>query len=105
MVNGWPFIAFFIFLSAGMAIRELWKSKLRVKTLLILILGLAGAGFLLWPCLIGGAFVSPASDPFFYSAYGQYVADHHRGFAVGLSPIDQFGALVSETPVWYSFCS
>ena len=96
MVNGWPFIAFFIFLSAGMAIRELWKSKLRVKTLLILILGFAGTGFLLWPCLIGGAFVSTASDPFFYSAYGQYVADHHRGFAVGLSPIDQFAAVVSE---------
>ena len=96
IVNRWPFIAFFIFLSAGMAIRELWKSKLRVKTLLILILGLAGAGFLLWPCLIEELLSASASDPFFYSAYGQYVADHHRGFAVGLSPSINLEPGVSE---------
>ena len=56
----------FFYLSFGrLVIRELWKSKLRVKTLLILILGLAGTGFLLGPCLIEGAFVSVTGDTLF----------------------------------------
>jgi hypothetical protein len=97
IVKSWPLIALVILLSAGLVFRELWKSKLSVKTLLILILGFASTGFLLWPCLTRGAFVSVAGDPFFYSSFGQYVADHHRGFETGLSPIDQFGAIQSET--------
>jgi hypothetical protein len=97
MVGGWPFIFFFIFLSTGLVIRELWKSKLRVKTLLILLLGLASIGFPLWPCLIKGSFISVAGDTFGYAAFGQYLVDHHRGLEFGLSPIDQFGATLSET--------
>ena len=97
MVDGWPFIFFFIFLSTGLVIRELWKSKLRVKTLLILLLGLASTGFPLWPCLIKGSFISVAGDTFGYAAFGQYLVDHHRGLEFGLSPIDQFGATLSET--------
>ena len=97
MVDGWPFIVFFIFLATGLVIRELWESKLRVKTLLILLLGLASTGFPLWPCLIKGSFISVAGDTFYYTAFGQYLADHHRGLEFGLSPIDQFGATLSET--------
>ena len=126
-----PFIAFVIFLSAGLVFRELWKSKLRVdpaqkpsvsaameaasnshrgaicyqgffgrssiKTLLILTLGLASTGFLLWPCLTRGVFVSVTSDTFLYSAFGQYLADHHRGFEYGLSPVDQYATGQSES--------
>ena len=70
---GWstagPLSLFFIVLSTGLVIRELWKSKLRVKTLLILLLGLASTGFPLWPCLIKGAFISVAGDTFFYSYF------------------------------------
>jgi len=36
-------------------------------------------------------------DTFLYSAFGQYLADYHRGLAFGLSPIDQFAAVMSET--------
>ena len=73
--KSWPLIAFASFLSAGLVFRELWKSKLSVgrisvKTLLILILGLASTGFLLWPCLIRGAFVSVTGDTFMYSSLG-----------------------------------
>jgi hypothetical protein len=95
IVNLWPLAAFGVLLSLCLLIWELWKSKLTLETLLMLVLGLGSTGFLLWPCLTRGAFVSTAFDPFFYSAYGQYVADHHRGFAVGLSPIDQYGAVLS----------
>ena len=95
--KSWPFIAFVILLSAGLVFRELWKSKLSVKTLLILILGIASTGFLLWPCLISGAFVSVTGDTFLYTAFGQYLADHHRGLEFGLSPIDQYATGLSET--------
>jgi hypothetical protein len=92
-----PFIALVILVLTGLVLRELWKSKLSVKTLLILILGVASSGFLLWPSLTRGAFVSVAGDTFFYSSFGQFLVDHHRGFEVGLSPIDQFAAVMSET--------
>jgi hypothetical protein len=97
MIDGWPFVAFVIFLSAGLVIRELWKSQLRVKTVLILALGVASTGFPLWSCLTRGAFINVAGDTFFYATFGQFLADHHRGFEFGLSPIDQFGAIMSET--------
>src|SRR4029077_9307130 len=67
------------------------------KTLLILALGVASTGFLLWPCLTSGAFVSVTGDTFLYTAFGQYLADHHRGFEFGLSPIDQYATSLSET--------
>ena len=92
-----PFIAFVILLSAGLVFRELWKSKLSVKMFLVLILGVASTGFLLWPCLTRGAFVSVTGDTFLYTAFGQYLADHHRGLAFGLSPIDQYATGQSET--------
>jgi len=95
--KSWPLIAFVIFLSAGLVFRKLWKSKLSLKTLLILLLGVASTGFLLWPCLTRGTFVSVTSDNFLYSALGQYLVDHHRGMEFGLSPVDQYGAALSET--------
>jgi hypothetical protein len=96
--KSWPLIALAIVLSAFLVFRELWNSKLSVKALLILILGFASTGFILWPCLTKGAFVSLAGDPFFYSSFGQYLVDHHRGVELsGLSPIDHFGAVLSET--------
>ncbi len=97
MVDAWPFIVFFILLATGLVLRELWESKLRAKTLLILLLGLASTGFTLWPSLIKGSFINVAGDTFYYTAFGQYLADHHRGLEFGLSPIDQFGATLSET--------
>jgi hypothetical protein len=108
MVNLWPLVALVVFLSACLVIRELWRGagsssppgRISLKTLLILALGVAGTGFLLWPCLTKGAFVSTAGDTFMYSAYGQYVADHHRGVELfGLSPVDQYGAVLS----WHRF--
>jgi len=100
--KSWPLIAFVSCLSAGLVFRELWKSKLSfgrisVKTLLILILGLASTGFLLGPSLIKGAFVSVTGDTFMYSAFGQYLVDHHRGFEFGLPPVDQYAMTQSET--------
>jgi hypothetical protein len=100
--KSWALIAFAILLSAGLGFWEFWKSQLSdrrisVKTLLTLILGVAGAGFLLWPCLTKGAFVSVTGDAFFYSAFGQYLTDHHRGIQFGLPPIDQYATLLSET--------
>jgi hypothetical protein len=98
--KSWPFIAFVILLSAGLVIRELWSQRfgrISVKTLLTLILGVASAGFLLWPCLTKGAFVSVTGDTFFYSAFGQYLIDHHRGIEFGLPPIDQYATILSET--------
>ena len=148
--KSWPLIAFVVFLSALLALRELCKWKLRadpsekhsvgqgnwrgvasaiarpmaevcdgrgaagssppgamrsqglfggisLKTLLILLLGLASTGLHLWPCLTRGAFVSVTGDNFLYSAFGQYLADHHRGIELGLSPVDQYGAALSET--------
>jgi len=95
--KSWPVIAFVVFLSAGLVIREVWKSKLRLKTLLILILGVASSGFLLGPSLTRGAFVSVAGDTFLYSAFGQYLVDHPRGLEGGLSPVDQYASSQSET--------
>src|SRR5271165_1496691 len=95
--KSWPLIASVIFLSALLSLRKLRKSKLSGKALLILLLGLASTGFLLWPCLTRGAFVSVTSDTFLYSAFGQYLADHHRGFEYGLSPIDQYATGTSES--------
>jgi hypothetical protein len=71
--------------------------KISLKTLLILLLGLASAGFLLWPYLTRAAFVGVTGDTFLYSAFGQYLADHHRGFEYGLSPIDQYATGMSES--------
>src|ERR1700722_13316235 len=48
--KSWVFITFFIVLTAGLILRELRKTPLGLKTLLILILGMASTGFLLWPC-------------------------------------------------------
>ena len=95
--KSWPLIASAIFISALLALRELWKSKLSVKALLILLLGIASTGFVLWPCLTRGAFVSVTGDTFLYSAFGQYLVDHHRGFEFGLSPIDQYATGLSES--------
>ena len=100
--KSWPLIAFITLLSAGLVFRELWKSKLSVgrislKTLVILILGLASTGLLLGPCLIRAAFVSVTGDTFMYSAFGQYLVDHHRGFEFGLPPVDQYAITQSET--------
>jgi hypothetical protein len=103
-----PFIAFIILVSAGLVFRELWRgvqgaasnsppSRVSLKTLLILALGLASSGFLLWPCFTRGAFVSVTGDTFLYSAFGQYLVDHHRGFEYGLSPIDQYATGLSGT--------
>jgi hypothetical protein len=112
MINAWPLIAFVVFLSAGLAMRELWRGVARdargvassspprrigPKTLLILALGVASTGFPLWHCLTRGAFISVAGDTFLYTTFGQFLVDHHRGLVFGLSPIDQFGALMSET--------
>jgi hypothetical protein len=93
--RSWPLIALVVFLSAGLVIRELWKSKLRINTLLILIFGATSCGFLLWPSF-RGAFVSVAGDTFYYSALGQYLTDHHLGFEFGLAPIDQYANGMSE---------
>jgi hypothetical protein len=41
--------------------------------------------------------VSVTGDAFLYSAFGQYLADHHRGLEFGLSPVDQYGVGLSET--------
>jgi hypothetical protein len=95
--KSWLFIAFVILLAAGCVFRELRKTKLSVSTFLILILAVASPGFLLWSRLINGAFVSLTGDPFFYSAIGQYLTDHHRGIKFGLPPIDQYATLQSET--------
>src|SRR5271165_835159 len=95
--KSWPLIASVIFLSALLALRKLRKSKLSLKTLLILLLGLASSGLLLWPYLTRGAFVGVTGDTFLYSAFGQYLADHHRGFEYGLSPIDQYATGMSES--------
>ncbi len=97
--RSWPLITLVVFLSAGLVIRELWKSKLRINTLLILVLGVASSGFLLWPSLTRGAFVSVTGDTFYYSALGQYLTDHHRGFEFGLAPIDQYATGMSEDAV------
>src|SRR5262249_53175608 len=121
--KSWPLITFAIFLSAGLVSRDLWRGvasdaqgaasnsspgvqgaasnspsgRISFKTLLILLLGLASTGFPLWHCLIKGSFISVAGDTFYYAAFGQYLTDHHRGLEFGLSPIDQFGATLSET--------
>src|SRR5271165_2484117 len=95
--KGWLLIAFVVLVSAVVAFRELWKSKLSVTTLLILLLGLASTGFLLRPCFTRGAFVSVTGDTFMYSAFRQFLTDHHRGIEFGLSPVDQYGAALSET--------
>jgi hypothetical protein len=71
--------------------------RVSLKTLLILLLGLASTGFLLWPCFTRGAFVSVTGDTFMYSAHAQYLVDHHRGFAFGLPPVDQYAISQSET--------
>jgi len=110
--KSWPFIAFVTLLSAGLVFWELWRGvapdaqgtasssppgRISLKTLLILLFGLASTGFLLWPCLIRGAFVSVTGDTFMYGAFGQYIVDHPRGFEFGLSPVDQYAMTQSET--------
>jgi hypothetical protein len=110
--KSWPLIAIAIFLSAGLVFRELWRGvacnaqgaasssppgRISPKTLLIFVLGLASTGFLLWPCFTRGAFVSVTGDTFMYCAHGQYLVDHHRGFAFGLPPVDQYAMTQSET--------
>ncbi len=102
IINSWPFIALAVLFSAGLVFRELWKSNAVLaesvlKRFFILILGVASTGFLLWPSLTRGAFVSVTGDTFFYSAFGQYLTDHHRGIEFGLPPIDQYATLLSET--------
>jgi hypothetical protein len=94
--KSWVFITFLIVLTAGLILRELRKTPLGFKTLLILILGMASTGFLLWPCL-KGAFVSVTGDTFLYTAFGQYLVNHHRGIEFGLSLIDQYSTGLSET--------
>jgi hypothetical protein len=100
--RSWLFTALVVLLSTGLGLRELWKSApglglVRLRTLLTLALGLFSAGYLLWPCLTKGAFVSVTGDTFFYGAFGQYLTDHHRGIEFGLPPIDQYATLLSET--------
>ena len=92
IAKSWPFIAFAITVSAVVAFRELRKLNSRFKVLLFLILGLGSSGFLLWPCLSRGAFVSITGDTFLYSAFGQYLVDHPRGLEGGLSPVDQYAS-------------
>ena len=105
IARSWPLIAFTIFISAGLVFREFWRSiargtrgaRISLNTLLILALGLASTGFLLWPCVTRGAFVSVTGDTFMYSAHAQYLVDHRRGFAFGLPPVDQYAMSQSET--------
>ena len=98
----WLPIALALLLSVGLVWRELRKSNLNfdrisLQTLLTLALSIFGAGYLLWPSLTKGAFVCVTGDAFFYSAFGQYLTDHHRGIEFGLPPIDQYATLLSET--------
>jgi hypothetical protein len=95
--KSWLFIAFVILLTAGWVFWNLWKSRLSAKALLFLIPGVASAGYLLWPCLTRGAFVSLTGDTFLYTAFGQYLVDHHRGLIYGLSQVDQYAAGLSES--------
>jgi hypothetical protein len=97
MISAWPFVAFVTFLSAGLIIRELWKSQLRIAMVLTVTVGLASSAFLLWPSLTRGGFINVTGDTFFYATFGQFLADHHRGLETGLPPIDQFAAAMSET--------
>ena len=92
IAKSWPFIALAITVSAVVAFRELRKLNSRFKVLLFLILGLGSSGFLLWPSLSRGAFVSITGDTFLYSAFGQYLVDHPRGLEGGLSPVDQYAS-------------
>jgi hypothetical protein len=94
--KSWAFISLLVVLSAALILPELRKTRPSFKMLLILILGVASTGFLLWPCL-EGAFVSVTGDTFLYTAFGQYLANHHRGLEFGLSPIDQYSTGLSET--------
>jgi hypothetical protein len=93
----WLLILLVILISAVFALPNIQKSNPRVQTHLFLTLGVASAEFLLWPCLIRGTFVSVTGDTFLYSAFGQYLTDHHRGIQFGLAPIDQYATLQSET--------
>jgi hypothetical protein len=95
--RSWPLVALFIVFSVGLLWRGLSKTKLSLRMALILILGAASTVLLLWPCLTKGAFVSVTGDTFLYTAFGQYLTDHHRGLAFGLSPIDQYAVGLSET--------
>jgi hypothetical protein len=120
--KSWPLIAFVVFLSAVFALRDFWRDvasavarsmadtcdaqgaasssppgRISLKTLLILILGIASSGILLWSGLTRGAFVSVAGDTFLYSAFGQYLVDHPRGLEGALSPVDQYASSQSET--------
>jgi hypothetical protein len=96
----WPFTAFVVLLSAGLVFRELWSrhfGRIHLKTLLPLIVGVFSAALLVSPSFTRGAFVSVTGDTFLYSAFGQYLTDHHRGINFGLPPIDQYATLQSET--------
>jgi hypothetical protein len=96
--RSWFVIALVVLVSAGLSFREMRRfGRINLKSILILLLGLASTGFLLWPAVSRGAFVSVTSDNFLYTAFGQYLADHHRGLAYGLPPVDEYGAALSET--------
>jgi hypothetical protein len=97
IAKSWLLIAFVILLAAVFALRDLRKSNSTVQTLFFLVLGLASAGFILWPCLSRGAFPCVTGDTFMYSAFGQYLVDHSRGLKFDLSPVDQYAAGLSES--------
>jgi hypothetical protein len=94
--KSWVFITFLVVLAAALSLPGIRKTRPSFKALLILVLGLASTGFLLWPCL-EGAFVSVTGDTFLYTAFGQYLTNHHRGLEFGLSLTDQYSTGLSET--------
>jgi hypothetical protein len=98
--KSWPFTALTVLPSVWLVRQELLGrhfGRINLKRLLPLMLGICCAGFLLWPSLTSGAFVSVTGDTFFYSAFGQYLTDHHRGVEFGLPPVDQYATYLSET--------
>jgi hypothetical protein len=98
--KSWPFTALAVLASVWLVGQELLGrhfGRINLKTFLTLMLGICCAGFLLWPSLTSGAFVSVTGDTFFYGAFGQYLTDHHRGIEFGLPPVDQYATYLSET--------
>jgi hypothetical protein len=98
--KSWLITALVVLLSAVLVFLRLWSQsfgRISLRALLTLAIGICGAAVLLWPSLFHGAFVSVTGDAFFYSAFGQYLTDHHRGVQFGLPPIDQYATYLSET--------